>query len=75
MNGRVIDGGGISLDDKRWVSCRPGFFLSVRVLSRLFRRLFLQKLMAAHQAEVFARGATPQHWPTGPPLAIRIDSS
>jgi hypothetical protein len=50
MNGRVIDGGGISLDDKRWVSCRPGFFLSVRVLSRLFRRLFLQKLMAAHQA-------------------------
>jgi hypothetical protein len=46
----VVPGGGISLDGKRWVSCRPGFFLSVRVLSRLFRRLFLQKLMAAHEA-------------------------
>jgi hypothetical protein len=32
------------------VSCRPGFFLPVRVLSRLFRRLFLSKLLAAHQA-------------------------
>ena len=46
----IVPGGGISLDDKRWVSCRPGFFLSVRVLSRLFRRLFLEKLMAAHHA-------------------------
>jgi hypothetical protein len=46
----IVPGGGISLDGKRWVSCRPGFFLPVRVLSRLFRRLFLQKLMAAHQA-------------------------
>jgi predicted Zn-ribbon and HTH transcriptional regulator len=46
----IVPGGGISLDDKRWVSCRPGFFLSVRVLSRLFRRLFLEKLIAAHQA-------------------------
>ncbi|MBM2716076.1 transposase zinc-binding domain-containing protein [Mesorhizobium caraganae] len=34
--------GGISLDGKRWISCRPGFFLPVRVLSRLFRRLFLE---------------------------------
>jgi putative transposase len=46
----IVPGGGISLDDRRWVSCRPGFFLSVRVLSRLFRRLFLEKLIAAHQA-------------------------
>src|ERR1700752_2581779 len=46
----IVPGGGISLDDRRWVSCRPGFFLSVRVLSRLFRRLFLQKLIAVHQA-------------------------
>ena len=37
----IVPGGGISLDGKRWVSCRPGFFLPVRVLSRLFRRLFL----------------------------------
>jgi hypothetical protein len=34
----IVPGGGISLDDKRWVSCRPGFFLPVRVLSRLFRQ-------------------------------------
>ncbi len=46
----IVPGGGISLDDKRWVSCRRGFFLPVRVLSRLFRRLFQEKLIAAHQA-------------------------
>jgi Putative transposase/Transposase zinc-binding domain len=44
----IVPGGGISLDGKRWVSCRPGFFLPVRVLSRLFRRLFLTALTAAH---------------------------
>jgi Putative transposase len=47
---KVVPGGGISLDGERWVSCRPGFFLSVRVLSRLFRRLFLKALSAAHAA-------------------------
>ena len=46
----IVPGGGISLDGERWVACRPGFFLPVRVLSRLFRRLFLEKLLAAHQA-------------------------
>jgi Putative transposase/Transposase zinc-binding domain len=46
----IVPGGGISPDGEHWVSCRPGFFLSVRVLSRLFRRLFLEKLMAAHHA-------------------------
>jgi predicted Zn-ribbon and HTH transcriptional regulator len=46
----IVPGGGISLDGKRWVSCRPGFFLPVRVLSRLFRRLFLKALLAAHAA-------------------------
>src|SRR5437667_2919635 len=50
----IVPGGGISLDDTRWVSCRPGFFLPVRVLSRLFRRLFLGKLRAAHQAGCLA---------------------
>ncbi len=45
----IVPGGGISLDGTRWVSCRPGFFLPVRVLSRLFRRLFLERLLAAHQ--------------------------
>jgi hypothetical protein len=43
----VIAGGGLSPDDARWISCRKGFFLSVRVLSRLFRRLFLEHLQAA----------------------------
>src|SRR6267378_4985522 len=46
----IVPGGGISLDGERWVACRPGFFLPVRVLSRLFRRLFLEKLLAAHKA-------------------------
>jgi hypothetical protein len=46
----IVPGGGISPDGERWISCRPGFFLPVRVLSRLFRRLFLAKLRAAHQA-------------------------
>ncbi len=46
----IVPGGGISLDGQSWISCRPGFFLPVRVLSRLFRRLFLEKLIAAHKA-------------------------
>jgi rubrerythrin len=46
----IIPGGGLSLDGERWVACRPGFFLPVRVLSKLFRRLFLEKLNDAHRA-------------------------
>src|SRR5438874_3334868 len=46
----VVPGGGPSLDGARWVACRPGFFLPVRVLSRLFRRLFLQELENAFAA-------------------------
>ena len=46
----VVPGGGPSLDGTRWVACRPGFFLPVRVLSRLFRRLFLQELENAFGA-------------------------
>jgi len=46
----IVPGGGIVLDGQRWVSCRPGFFLPVRVLARLFRRLFLKMLAAAHEA-------------------------
>jgi hypothetical protein len=46
----IVPGGGISLDGTRWVACRPNFFLYVGVLSRLFRRLVLQKLASAHQA-------------------------
>jgi len=43
----VVPGGGISLDGSRWVACRPDFFLPVRVLSSLFRRLFLESLEKA----------------------------
>jgi hypothetical protein len=46
----IVPGGGISLDGQRWIACRPGFFLPVRVLSRLFRRLFLERLVAEHEA-------------------------
>src|ERR1051325_2562036 len=46
----IVPGGGISLDGERWVACRPNFFLAVRVLSALSRRLVLEKLTAAHQA-------------------------
>src|SRR3954452_12056986 len=43
----IVPGGGISPDQTRWIACPPGFFLSVRVLSRCFRNLFLQMLRAA----------------------------
>ena len=46
----IVPGGGLSQDKKHWVRCRTGFFLPVRVLSRLFRRLFLEKLQAAYSA-------------------------
>jgi Putative transposase/Transposase zinc-binding domain len=45
----VVTGGGLSADGGSWVSCRPGFLLSVHVLSRLFRRLFLEELDQAFQ--------------------------
>lgn len=47
----VVPGGGLSPDRSTWIACRPGFFLPVRVLSRLFRRLFLAAL-----AKAFAQG-------------------
>jgi Putative transposase/Transposase zinc-binding domain len=46
----IVPGGGLAPDGQTWVACRPGFFLSVRVLSRLYRRLFLEKFAAAHRA-------------------------
>ena len=70
----VVPGGGLSVDGTRWVGCRPGFFLPVRVLSRLFRRLFLAQLQdafaagelrfyhaleALHDAGAFARYLAP----------------
>jgi len=46
----IVPGGGLSLDGERWVACKPGFFLPVLVLSRLFRRRFLEELEQAHRA-------------------------
>jgi len=46
----VGPGGGIALDGRRWIACRPGFFLPVRVLSRRFRKLYLRYLERAHAA-------------------------
>ncbi len=45
----IVPGGGLSPDGARWIGCRPGFFLPVKVLSRLFRRLFLEGLMRLHR--------------------------
>jgi hypothetical protein len=49
---RIVPGGGLSPDRTRWIACRPGFFLPIKGLGRLFRRLFLERLAAA-----FADGA------------------
>jgi hypothetical protein len=46
----VVPGGGLSPGGQRWIACRPGFFLPVRVLSALFRRLFLERLEQAYDA-------------------------
>jgi len=57
----IVPSGGLSPDKKRWVRCRTGFFLPVRVLSRLFRRLFLEQLQKAHHAgelEFYSRHVT-----------------
>jgi hypothetical protein len=57
----IVPGGGLAPDAQRWIACRPGFFLSVRVLSRLFRRRFLEELLRAHhdgQLQFFGEHAT-----------------
>lgn len=55
----IVPGGGLALDADRWVPCKPGFFLSVRVLSRLFRRRFLEELRNAHgQLQFFGEHAS-----------------
>ncbi len=45
----IVPGGGLSFDGERWIACKPGFFLPVRVLSRLFRRRFLEELARSHR--------------------------
>src|SRR5262249_35723294 len=59
----IVPGGGPSPDGQRWIACKPGFFLPVRVPSRLFRRLFLQSLEAMHttgQLQFFGDCAPPK---------------
>src|SRR4249920_252430 len=60
----IVPGGGLSPDGERWVACKPGFFLPVRVLSRLFRRRFLEELGKAHrtgQLRFFGENAALAH--------------
>jgi hypothetical protein len=57
----VVPGGGISLDGDRWVSCRPGFFLPVRVLSCLFRGKFLAMLQRAYDQDLLGCHGQQQH--------------
>jgi hypothetical protein len=45
----IVPGGGLSADGQSWIPCKPHFFLPVRVLAKLFRRVFLEKLVAAHE--------------------------
>src|SRR5262249_59354879 len=58
----VVPGGGLSADGTHWISCKPGFFLPVRVLSRLFRRLFLEYLQNAFDAA--SRMSSSSRWQT-----------
>jgi hypothetical protein len=70
----IVPGGGISLDGERWVACRPSFLLPVRVLSRLFRRLFLERLIAAHKAghlKFFGNHAALAHRRRSRPIWLR----
>ncbi len=60
----IAPGGGLSPDGSRWVACKPGFFLPVRVLSRLFRRLFLEGLAALNEAGRLASSAISRRSPT-----------
>jgi hypothetical protein len=79
----IVPGGGISLDGRRWISRRPDFFLPVRVLSALFRRLMLQKLAAAHaagRAQLPRRRGPPQraarlHAPSRPATTPEVVST
>jgi Putative transposase/Transposase zinc-binding domain len=70
----IVPGGGLSLDRSRWVACRPGFFLPVRILSRRFRTLFLRRLRAAFAAgELRFSGALATLCDAGT-FAMRLDA-
>jgi hypothetical protein len=57
----IVPGGGIASDGSRWISSRPAFLLPVRVLGKLFRRLFLTRLLALHEAGRLAFFGSMEH--------------
>ena len=58
----IVPGGGIAPDGSRWISSRPAFLLPVRVLGKLFRRLFLIRLVALHDAGRLASSDRRRTW-------------
>ncbi len=71
----IVPGGGLSADGSRWVSSRPAFLLAVRVLGRLFRRLFLTRLAALHDAGRIAFFGSLAHFAIGAPSCITCHRS
>jgi Putative transposase/Transposase zinc-binding domain len=69
----LVPGGGISPDGRQWIACRPGFFLPVRVLSRLFRRLFLENLKAAFDSGKLAFFGALAELAAAPVFARRLN--
>jgi hypothetical protein len=70
----IVPGGGLSPDQTRWVACRPGFFLPVRVLSRQFRTLFLAQLQAAFVAGELHFSGTLATLAEPTAFAVRLDA-
>jgi hypothetical protein len=70
----IVPGGGLSPDQTRWVACRPGFFLPVRVLSRRFRTLFLAQLQAAFVAGELHFSGTLATLAEPTAFAVRLDA-
>ena len=68
----IVPGGGIALDGSRWIFSRPAFLLPVRVLGKLFRRLFLTRLTALHDAGRLAFFGAISHYPRIRSFAIRF---
>jgi hypothetical protein len=58
----IVPGGGLSRDGGRWISCKPNFLLPVRVLSKLFRRLMLEKLADAKTFAAFLAPLRKKRW-------------
>jgi hypothetical protein len=68
----IVPGGGLSADGKRWIAAKPNFFLPVLVLSKLFRRLMLEKLAAAHKAGKLAFFGAHAHLADGKAFAASL---